>query len=141
MIRDDVGVMPRALADRYFSAVVEVTEPAACNRTRADYNLSVCAPIPRPGKRAGSLLATPNDVFNECYLGHWLREGGVAWDAYAQPLLGFDSPCLVGDDRVDDNVPWYDAQNTSLQATGSKLSQRWCPRGCDWCCATGHSHA
>ena len=33
MIRDDIGVMPRALADRYFSAVVEVTEPAACNRT------------------------------------------------------------------------------------------------------------
>ena len=136
MIRDDVGVMPRALADRYFSAVLEITEPAACKRTRADYNLSVCAPIPRHGSKARSILATPNDVFVECYLGHWLREGGVAWDTYDEPLLGIDSPCLVGDDKVS----WYDAQNTSRQATtGLTLSQRWCPRGCDWCCATGPS--
>jgi len=36
-------------------------------------------------------------------IAHWLREGGVAWDMYDEPLLGFDSPCLVGDDSVDDS--------------------------------------
>ena len=97
-------------------SIVEVTDPVACNRTRADYNLSVngnnvvggqgaCAPIPPRGQKVATLRQTPNDVWNECYLGRWLLEGGVAWDTYDSPLLGDEQPCLVRES------PWDGAQN------------------------------
>ena len=136
MINDVAGVMSRALADRYFSAVVEVTDPVACNRTRADYNLSVngnnvvggqgaCAPIPPRGQKVATLRQTPNDVWNECYLGRWLLEGGVAWDTYDSPLLGDEQPCLVRES------PWDGAQNGTSPALPkvSTLLSRYCPIG------------
>jgi len=34
------------------------------------------------------------DVPAECLLSQWLRTGGIMWDTFRKPLMGFESICL-----------------------------------------------
>lgn len=90
------------------SITPQVSEPEACNRTRADYPVEVSAPILGHGAKARAMHAHPNSVYAECYLGKWLWDGGVGWDTNRRPLLGPRHTCLYRTAKHD-NCSIYNA--------------------------------